>query len=264
MTSRPHESGTVAHYTRLEHLANVLADGHLRMGPVGELQDQREASMSWIETVGIGLEPHYASIKVARRIKSGAAKRILLLCAAGEREVEKGSDWVEESPYGRPRMWSQYGDSSRGFCVVLDRDKLKAELQRAAVRPEHAMSGKVEYYSWLHAVSGGITIETGPEIRLDEGDSFGILNDNEMIRSVYFKKSKDWIAESEYRYLLYSHTAEPVFLRIENSIKYVVLGTRFPNNQVSQAKSYCAELKCDLYWLTYGHPRYNIHQLQQI
>lgn len=196
MSRRPNESDTVAHYTRLEHLANILADGWLLLSPVGDLQDPREASMGWIENVGIGPEPHAPSIAKAHQIKGQASQQIRLLCTVGEREAVEGRHWVEESPYSRPRMWSQYGDSSRGFCLVLDNEILYELLRHVAERPEYAMSGKADYYPWLHLVASGVTIETGSDIDIEVDNSFPLLNENCMIRSVYFKKSFDWSAEN--------------------------------------------------------------------
>lgn len=262
MNPKPEETGTVAHYTKLEHLANVLGDKRLLIGAVANLQDPRESSMTWIDTVGIGLDPHASSRHLADLMISRASTQIRLLSTAGERSPEKGSDWIEESPYGRPRMWSQYGDSSRGFCVVLDRELLKAEIQMLAHQPEYVMADAVSYHPWLHNVGGNITIETGANIEIDLDQPFSVLNHNQMMRSIYFKKSTDWQAESEYRYLLFSMVDGPIFVSIERATKYVVLGTQFPDNQISQAQSLCRGLDCNLYWLQYQHPRYTLHHLE--
>ena len=87
------------------------------------------------------------------------------------------------------------------------------------------------------------------------------MNDNQMVRSVYLKKSVDWQHEREFRWLLFNETAEPVFVSIRNSIKAVVLGWKFPQNQVSQAKMYCAELGCECWAIEYHHPKFELMDL---
>jgi hypothetical protein len=43
------EPDNVAHYSKLEHFANILSDKRLRLGPVSELADARESSLTWLE-----------------------------------------------------------------------------------------------------------------------------------------------------------------------------------------------------------------------
>ncbi|BBO91956.1 DUF2971 domain-containing protein [Desulfosarcina ovata] len=101
-------------------------------------------------------------------------------------------------------MWSQYGENSKGFCIVLDRECLTTELNKMASKTEYLISGGVEYYDWLHFVNGGSVIQYWKNLDLSKIDLFELINANDMLRSIYFKKSIDWRDETEYRWILYS------------------------------------------------------------
>ena len=259
------QKGRVAHYSKLEHVANILHDKKLLVGPVCNFADPREESIGGLDTEGIGndsdLDKRQAekdNWQAATEMKCKAGRQVRLLCTAAPKEHVLGNSRTEEAIYGRPRMWAQYGNESRGFCVVLNREALNNELQMVAERDEYLISGEVEYCPWLERVGGSPTIPYGPDLDPRDMDIFKLLNKNSMLRSIYFKKSIDWRDEGEYRWLLFARTEKPVYVSIENSIKTVVLGSRFPPNQVSQVKAYCREIGSPCFWLQYLHPEYQL------
>ncbi len=246
----------VAHYSKLKHVDNILHDKKLLVGPVCNFADPREARMGWLDTEGIGRDPDLDEWRAAEEMKCRAGRQVRLLCTAAPKKHVPGNSRTEEAIYGRPRMWAQYGDESRGFCVVLNREALNNELQKVAERDEYLISGKVEYFPWLEMVGGSSTIPYGPDLDPRDLDIFEIMNQNSMLRSIYFKKSIDWEHESEYRWLLFARTEKPVYVSIENSIEAVVLGSQFPLNQWSQVKDYCREIGSPCFRLEYQHPKY--------
>ena len=251
------EENCVAHYSKLKHLANILHDKKLLVGPVCKMADPREASMSWLDSEGIGHGPDSENRQAANEMISRAGHQLRLLCTTGAGEPDSADrSPIESAIYGRPRMWAQYGDQSRGFCIVLNREKLHKELRKLVERDEHLISGEIEYSVWLHMVEGGSTIEFEPERDPRDLDVFEVMNENNMLQSVYFRKSIDWRDEGEYRWLLFSQTEKEVYVSIRNSIKAVVLGSQFPPNQESQAINYCQEIGSSCYRLEYRHPKY--------
>ena len=215
--------------------------------------------MSWFVSEGIGRGPDSDKRQAAEEMICKAGRQVRLLCTTGYSEpVSEGRSLIEAAIYGRPRMWAQYGDQSRGFCIVLNKETLNNELRMFVERDEHLISGEVEYFDWLHMVQGDSTIEYGPERDPRDSHIFEVMNKNGMLRSIYFKKSFDWRDESEYRWLIFAQTEKPVYVSIENSIKAVVLGSQFPLNQVSQAKDYCREIGSNCYQLKYRHPKYQL------
>ena len=132
-------------------------------------------------------------------------------------------------------------------------------FQRKAKREEYLIAGKVDYSPWLSKIGGdGVRIEYSPGTDLSKLDVFKKMNENFQLKSLYFRKSKDWRDESEHRWLLFDPTEDPIYVPIDNAIKAVVLGSKFPPNQFSQVKAYCQEFKIPYYLLKYRHPRYEM------
>ena len=253
------QTDRVAHYSRLEHVANILHDKKLLIGPVYNCADPREASMGWLDTEGIGYGPDSDKQRTAKEMICRVGRQVRLLCTMASSEpVSQASCSIEESIYCRPRMWAQYGDQSRGFCVVLNREALNNRLLQVVERDDYLISAKVKYFPWLEMVGGDTTIPYGPEQDPRDIDIFELMNENGMLQSIYFKKSIDWKEECEYRWLVFARTEKPVYVSIENSIEAVVLGSHFPLNQVSQVKAYCREIDCRCFCVQYLHPKYQL------
>lgn len=250
------EKGLVAHYSSLRNLANILSDQKIRMGSVKDLSDPRESDMTWLDEVGLGHQVESHSRELLKDKIGQVGKFLKLLCTVAPAERRPDQDEIEASIYGRPRMWAQYGDNFQGFCVILDKESLSAAIEKHAIKSKHLLQGRVDYYSGLSSVSGGVTIEYSPGEELTQENILDLISDNQNLHSLYLKKSEDWRDENEYRWLLYHASTDPVFVDIRSSIKAVVLGTRFPLNQRTQVKLYCANLGCDCYQLRYIHPRY--------
>jgi hypothetical protein len=252
------EKGNVAHYTKLNNVANILHDKQIKFSSIENLDDPRESSLGWLDTIGYGDGKGWEN---AHKLKQDVGSQLKIFCTAGESQSPEGSDILETSIYGRPRMWSQYGDNSKGFCVILNKEKLSKEISILVKGSKNRISGSVNYYEWLHMVSGGSCIEYGDGIDLDEIDILDIINKNEMLSSIFLKKSSDWAEEAEFRWLLFVEDKREIFISIQDAIEAVVLGWKFPQNQVSQVKAYCNSLNCPCYLLTYQHPKYSLLQL---
>jgi hypothetical protein len=255
------DAGTVAHYSRSKHLAQILKQG-LRFGPVACIADPRESTLDWIDTEGIGDMEHAPYALQAKTMKQSAGKYLRLLCTAAPRVTQPDSNVIEEANYGRPRMWAQYAKNGEGFCVVLNASPLE-EAARALVSDDRRLlAGRVGYHRWLSMVSGGCCIQHGPDHPPpEESRLFEILSANEMLRSTYFKKSIDWQAEDEYRLLLYSERDGDELIAIDGVVRFVVLGHRFPRAKVAEAQELCRTLHCPCYSLVYDWPQYSMLRL---
>jgi hypothetical protein len=109
-------------------------------------------------------------------------------------------------------------------------------------------------------VNSGSTIQFGDVLRSNENKILSIINDNNMLHSVYFKKGADWSEEIEYRWLVFSANLEQEFLLVDirDAIHSVVLGSKFPPEKYEEVKGYCRSLKCSCYALSYSHPKYTL------
>lgn len=254
--------GKVAHYSRVEHLENILKHKHIRFGSVSELNDPRESSLGWIDTCGYGHEFNAQELLEASTLKESVGSSLRLFCVSQNCEDDLVSiDTIEKKAYGRPRMWAQYGDNSKGFCVVLDKNKLHKEIELKADNVEHIIAGNVDYVDWLSIVGGGATIEYGKVIPSSKNKIFETINSNKMLKSLYFKKGIDWAGEKEFRWLMYSESKQDTLVSIQSSIKAVVLGWKFPTERFSEVKGYCADLGCSCFILDYQYPTYTLTQL---
>lgn len=252
------ENGNVAHYSTLNNLANILHDKQIKFGSIRNLDDPRESSLGWLDTAGYGDGKGWEK---AHEIKQNVGSQLKIFCTAGEVKVLEVTGIMENTMYGRPRMWSQYGDNSKGFCIILNKEKLSQEISKYVSASKHVIAGAVNYHGWLSIIGGGSSIEYGDSINLDEVDIFDKINDNQMLDSIFFKKSSDWSGEAEFRWLLFKESSNEIFVPIQGAIQAVVLGWKFPANQVSQAKAYCRSLNCPCFKLSYQHPKYSLNNI---
>lgn len=101
------ENGLVSHYSRIKYLENILAYGMIILGPVKHLDDPRESSLNWIQTVGLGSDIDKISKKNAEKIKKDFGKKIRIFCTSQSKPESKEIECqIERSIYGRPRMWA--------------------------------------------------------------------------------------------------------------------------------------------------------------
>lgn len=253
------EDGLVSHYTKVNYLENILAKGQILLSPVKNMDDPRESSLSWIDTVGIGQEFDKASWQKAKNMKRDAGKYLRVFCTAQPKPKNKhNNSAVENSSYCRPRMWSQYGDNFKGFCILFEKEKLIEAIESEKRENDFLIHDSISYPNWLDIVQGGATIEYGSNISLEEKNVLELINHNKMLRSIYFKKGYDWQEEYEYRWLLYSERTEKILVNVPEAIHTVVLGNEFPESKYEEVKSYCENLDCKCFALNYRHPAYNL------
>jgi hypothetical protein len=256
------EAGLVAHYSKEKHLDKILDDGKILIGPVCGLDDPRESDMGWVDTEGIGHNFDADNWKSANKLRENLGRQLRLFCTAMPRQAALGACLTETSIYGRPRMWSQYGDKFKGFCVIFDQARLHQAIKSALDPTDLVIDGPIDYYDWLHMVNSGSTIQFGDSLRPNENEIFSIINDNNMLHSVYFKKGADWSEEIEYRWLVFSANPEQgLLVDIRDAIHSVVLGSRFPAEKYEEVKGYCRNLKCSCYALSYSHPKYDLRKI---
>lgn len=104
---------------------------------------------------------------------------------------EKNSDNVGICSFSREkldqRLWSHYADSSKGLCLVFDKEKLTNNLE---INTRSQDSQLRRYYG------DDVNYDGNPfEIEIINGDF--VINED-----YYFKKTSDWDYEKEYRLVL--------------------------------------------------------------
>lgn len=127
--------------------------------------------------------------------------------------------------YVKARMWAQYGGNHTGVCIAFHRDRLLAAIQRHFGHHE-IFSGQMRYLD--AALVRGLERH---EFSLDV-DRYEALGLSSYVRwhiqqhhqRLFFEKLEDWRDESEWRILVMSDDASPLFLPIADSIVAVIHG----------------------------------------
>jgi hypothetical protein len=252
------EVGLVAHYSKVEHLDKILVNGEILIGSVCYLDDPRESDMGWVVTEGIGNTFDKDGWQNANKLRESLSIKLRLFCTAMPRKAVPDACTIETAIYGRPRMWSQYGDKFKGFCVIFDQIRLHQAIKSAIDPTDLVIGDTINYCNWLHIANSGSTIQFGDTLRPNENEILSIINNNNMLYSVYFKKGADWSEEIEYRWLVFSSNLDPLLVDIRDAIHSVVLGSKFPSEKYEDVKEYCRKLKCSCYRLAYIHPKYEL------
>ncbi|MEQ8525243.1 DUF2971 domain-containing protein [Gracilimonas sp.] len=254
------EEGLLSHYTKIENLEKILKNARILLGQVKNMDDPRESSLGWIDTVGIGQEIDLQAWERARKLKQVVGEKLRVFCTT-KPQKDNHKSVIENSIYGKPRMWAQYGQNFKGFCILFKKEKLKEAIESKISDDDYLIQDSVYYPSWLHLVQGGTTIEYGENISLSEKKVTELITSNEILHSIYFKKGYDWREENEYRWLIYSKKVKPIYIDVEKAIHSIVLGYKFPESRYDEAKNYCLKLGCKCYALNYTHPKYELIEL---
>jgi hypothetical protein len=251
---------SVAHYTCSTHLKSILEEHRLKLSSVSRMDDPRESSMGWIESCGIGeVKVDIDAFDAFEEFKVKIGEKLKLFCASSISQEKSAFQAIELKMYGRPRMWAQYGKNSKGFCIILDRNSLDEKIRSLASQSKYVLGGKVDYCSYLPMINAGLTLEFSQGVNPISNDPFEIISQNDMLKSIFFKKNIDWRDQNEIRWLLFSEEAD-IFVDIKDSIKAVVLGCKFEEKEFENAIKYCKDLKCACFKLEYEHPGYTIIQ----
>lgn len=76
-------------------------------------------------------------------------------------------------------MWSQYGNKFKGFCILFEKDKLIQAIESIEKENDYLIHDSIQYPNWLELVQGGVTIEYGSSISLEEKKSLDLINNNQ-------------------------------------------------------------------------------------
>lgn len=165
-------------------------------------------------------------------------------------------DYTKSIPKKRPgffypRMWAQYGENSKGCCIIFNKKKLKKIFTNLSI----------DHYIFDRAIKY-IDILTNEHIINIKEAIFNIpsnLNKNAIIDHLrknvylfYFRKDINWRDEKEYRFLIINKVNNDnddiENMNIENTIDYIVLGE---NNKykLEMVKNKCYDNKIILYKL---------------
>ncbi|MGM9809839.1 MAG: DUF2971 domain-containing protein [Paludibacteraceae bacterium] len=175
------------HYTNINAALKILTTQKLRFSPLSNLNDVHEA---------------YRTIFYKEDDIIAEAERVL----SNYRQISFSMDSPNKQGFAITPMWGHYADKNKGVCFVFDKEKL---LSKANER--NIMHNKVKYVP-IHTGDIDITKDMVPKFFKSKK------------RELFFKKSKDWAYEQEYRMLLDTTQTnqQENYLDINNSLIAII------------------------------------------
>jgi hypothetical protein len=111
--------------------------------------------------------------------------------------------------YLYPRMWAQYGNNSKGVCIVFRKDNLLKNITKKLKNDYDIFHGNIKYvdiFDNKHAEEINNLIKARNKIvfKCYKGDKRDLLVNNikDNYKLYFFKKDIDWSGENEYRVLI--------------------------------------------------------------
>ena len=113
------------------------------------------------------------------------------------------NDTLESHGFLKPRMWSQYGESHKGLCLVFSKNKVIQAINKEIENTKHLFfHDSVKYceyvhdstHTTLHADANLLNNKTPHEIAIE--------HINKCYRDLFFIKQNDFEREDEYRFII--------------------------------------------------------------
>lgn len=220
----------VYHYTDAEKALNyILKDRTLLLNNFTATNDPKE-SKEWnmipFTTQQCGTDA-FANSKLHMQVSAKLKSSAYLSCFCSDASDLTGDHTIDILKRGlaRPRMWAQYADRHRGFCIVFEREILLKKIKEQF--PERTvLHGRVNYIdrSWANRLDPhAFRIEY--DLLLKVGlDEYCHLHINQYAEELYFDKLRDWRDEHEWRIVLLKPSGPPSLLYFEDALVGVVHG----------------------------------------
>lgn len=224
----------VFHYTRKSiALEKILFDDCLKFSSFANANDPYEYKDKMIGDGGWGWEKVRDEADRTCEVLDKLLKDVSFIsCCANTFE----QDSLKIHGFLRSRMWSQYGESHKGVCLVLSKEKL-INLIREKYKDEMYLfyQADVDYKEYLNANSGHDSIEINSDSF--EGktlSSIAIDHIEKYQRELLFSKQLDYIDEHEHRIvaLRKEHGIGSIVspeCKVSKCLIGVILGDRFPD-----------------------------------
>lgn len=223
------------HYTNYSSLKAIVETGTLRLGAAENTNDPRETKERYFpalvseRTSGNRVE-NKAKDKEAHQLWDGAVRRnVKLGCftvdrvpvsqLAGEESFHRG--------WGRPRMWSEYGEKHQGACLVFDGAALlEAILTQVRHGSEGILAGLIHYDDMplLQDEKGGSRLFSRDAVLGPNGAEYIQQMFIRHYRDLLLSKATDWAAETELRIALRNDDPSWSIVDIRESLLAVHLG----------------------------------------
>ena len=200
-------STLIAHYTKLETAAHyILPKEALRisMGAFLSFNDPKETK-GWHFKTSEKMTINQHQLFHERRISSEIKKHFGALSFSNGMEESTDQFNFNRCDY-KPRMWAQYGDNSKGLCLVFNKEKLFELAKQQFDNIAMVFADDVQYFNIT-----GLPDFTDNEVTLPKEYILNESHDkivqmilkSEHRKPYFFLKHSDWKEENEYRIVVY-------------------------------------------------------------
>jgi hypothetical protein len=215
------------HYTKLSTaIESILPTWKLKMNPFSKMRDPRESKRWGLEGHGRGSADALEDVQKFAEMNALAEElkdRVKVLALTRDDPSERSAETaIFGSGLAHPRLWEHYAESHRGVCLCFDRVMLTTRLTKKLARHGEVLHGPIKY------VDGEIA-PGARQILLDEVSamtSAAALDAHvaKHVKELWFTKLRDWETEFEYRFVIQTQDADPIYVSIANSLRAVVIG----------------------------------------
>lgn len=256
----------VYHYTKPDKaIEYILRDRTLLINSFVKTNDPKESKDWRLTPWTINPTPSDAFLdeSVPKEIANKLKKTVHLACFCSDAPGLSGVhlDDILLRGLARPRMWAQYAQDHKGFCLVFDKEKLLSQMRRQFPK-NSLLFGPVSYKDRSFVTS------FEPNAFRLEFDKLQELGTEAYVRAhmltyfkeLYFEKLEDWRDEREWRVLMLDHDGDPPLVGIRESLVSVIHGASTSIDDSERAISLTSDLGIThtrLYWINHS-PWYDL------
>lgn len=224
----------VYHYTDADTaLQHILKDRTLLLNNFSRTNDPKE-SKEW-QMIPFTAQQYpgndFTDSKLHKEVAAKLKASAYLSCFCSDVPDLTGdhTEDILKRGLARPRMWAQYANKHRGFCLVFDRGILLKKI--AEQLPSRAIvHGLVSYIdrSWINRLEPhAFRVEYDQLIKVGL-DEYCLLHMKHYAKELYFDKLTDWRDEHEWRVVALDPNSAPPLIRFGEALVGVVHGDSTP------------------------------------
>ncbi|MDR7000995.1 DUF2971 domain-containing protein [Neobacillus niacini] len=231
----------IYHFTSLSTaIEHILYNGTLRLSPFTGTNDPKE-NKDWIPTLALTGDIRHLQIEEIKSIFNEKKAGASLICFSEDRVPPPLSSLgmnAHMAPfrdkyykgYYRPRMWAQYADNHKGFCLGFNKERLIREARRLFEPSGRIIEGSVSYSEYNSEQYSAFTLDL-KAFQLDR-EKYIQQHQEKYLKYLFFEKAIDWKDESEFRVLYLPNVPKeqksPHYIDIEGCIETIIVGYEFP------------------------------------
>jgi hypothetical protein len=259
------------HYTTASTAtSHILKNRLLQFGSYAHTNDPKE-SKAWRFTVATNEDKDlgkYETEELSLWLSKELKDRTKLACFSTDTAPLSGDHMKDIFNRGfcKPRMWANYAEKHTGLCLVFERERMHKLIEKQ-------FSACIVLNDYVTYVNRGVIPDLSQQqytINVDYLESVGReayvrSHLKTHYRQLFFEKMMDWRDESEYRWVIFSDSADDLSLDIEDCLVGIIFGENTEKDDIGQVMEMTESWGLDYMglewrncspWYDYGNLRY--------